>query len=96
MRLRSTPVKYALMAMLAPTLNVLVFYVFYVRVLRHVATNRTLSAVMMVLLVAGAYCGAVALRSKGANIAVRITGLAGAVLCVAWAVPLLAATVFGQ
>ena len=96
MRSRSTAVKYALMAVLAPTLNVLVFYVLYVRVLGRVATNRTLSAVMMVLLVAGAYCGAVALRSKGAHIAVRIVGLTGAVLCVAWAVPLLAATLLGR
>ena len=93
---KRTPIIYASMAVLAPTLNGLLFYMLYVRVLGRVATNRTLIAVMMVLLVAGAYCGVVALRSKGAHIAVRITGLAGAVLCVAWAVPLLAATVFGQ
>jgi uncharacterized membrane protein len=52
---KSTPIIHALMAVLAPALNVLVFYVLYVRVLGRVATNRILIAVMMVLLVAGAY-----------------------------------------
>ena len=84
------------MAVLAPALNVLVFYVFYVRVLGRVATSRIVIVPMMVLLVAGAYCGVVALRSRGVHIAIRIIGLAGAVFCVAWAVPLLAATVFGR
>jgi hypothetical protein len=92
---KNTPIIYALMAVLAPTLSVLVFYVLYVRVLGRLATNRNVAAVMMVLLVAGAYCGVVALRSGGAHIAVRVIGLAGAAVSVVWAVPLLVATVFG-
>lgn len=89
------PLIYALMAALAPILNVLVFYVFYVRVLGRLATNRTLAVAMMVLLVVGAYSGLVALRSKGAHIAIRLIGLAGTVICIAWAVPLLFTAVFG-
>jgi hypothetical protein len=63
--------RYALAAVVAPLLNVLVFYVLYVRILGGVATSQTLAACMMVVLIGGAYCGVLALRSKGAPIPIR-------------------------
>ncbi len=44
---------------------------------------------MFGLLVAGAYCGLHVLRSKDASVAIRLVGLAAAVFCILFAVPLL-------
>lgn len=78
----------ALIAAIAPALNALVFYVLYSQILR-TEPSRTVALLMLVVLVAGGYCGLVALRSKDASLAVRIVGLTGAVVCIIWAVPLL-------
>ncbi len=79
---------HTVIAVVAPVLNVLILYVIYVRVLG-TAPSRTAALLMLVLFVGGGYCGLVVSHCKEVSIAVRIVGLAGAVLSICLAVPLL-------